>query len=232
MKEPLLPEAIARLAPGELFVNELFTSIQGESSHAGRPCFFIRLAGCHLRCAWCDTRYAFHEGTVLSVAECVSRTAASGQKLVEVTGGEPLLQQSTYELLGALCDHGFEVLLETSGSLPVDRVDRRVLRMVDWKCPASGMEAANRPEVLADLKEGDELKLVIQDKKDYEWAKAWLCGAKETGAIGPLLPVHFSPAFGRLSPGELAEWILEDRLCVRFNLQIHKHIWDPGRRGV
>jgi 7-carboxy-7-deazaguanine synthase len=230
---PLLPAELGRLGPGELFVNETFLSIQGESTHAGRPCFFIRLAGCHLRCGWCDSEYAFHEGTAMPVEECVELAARSGAHLVEVTGGEPLLQRAVYPLLSALCDRGHEVLLETSGAIGIGKVDPRVRRIVDWKCPGSDMESRNQPSVLRDLRPGDELKLVLAGRGDYEWASAWL-GEAMTGAplVGSAVPVHFSPVFGRLEPAELARWILEDRLPVRLSLQLHKLIWDPERRGV
>jgi 7-carboxy-7-deazaguanine synthase len=225
-----LPPEIAHLGDEELLVNELFLSIQGESTHAGRPCFFIRLTGCHLRCVWCDTAYAFFEGSRFTVEECAARAAASGARLVEVTGGEPLIQRGVYPLMTRLADRGHEVLLETSGALPIDRVDPRVRRIVDWKCPGSGMERHNDPSVLAHLRAGDELKLVIGGRADYDWARAWLLASR--GSIPGGVPVHFSPVAGRLSPRELAEWILEDRLEVRLNLQVHKLIWDPAARGV
>lgn len=230
MTQPLLPPELARLGPRELLINELFHSIQGESTHVGRPCFFIRLTGCHLRCVWCDSEYSFHEGTVQTVDECVARAVSSGTGLAEVTGGEPLLQPAVYPLLGELADRGLEVLLETSGAVPIDRVDPRVRRIVDWKCPGSGMAERNKPQVLAALRPGDELKLVLADRSDYEWARAWLGEAAPRIPGG--VPVHFSPVFGRLPFDHLAAWILEDRLPVRLNLQIHKWIWDPGKRGV
>lgn len=230
MNDTLLPPALARLEPGELLVNEFFHSIQGESTHAGRPCFFIRLTGCHLRCVWCDSEYSFFEGEVLTVGDCVARADAARCPLVEVTGGEPLLQASVHPLLAALCDRGYEVLLETSGAVPIEKVDRRVKRIVDWKCPGSGMESRNKPSVIADLRAGDELKLILDNRADYEWARAWLCSVSPRIPAG--VPVHFAPAFGRLSFENLANWILEDRLPVRLNLQVHKWIWDPGKRGV
>ncbi len=227
---PLLPRALGRLKADELLVNELFHSIQGESTHAGRPCFFIRLTGCHLRCVWCDSEYSFHEGAVMTVGECVARAGASGCPLVEVTGGEPLLQPAAGSLLAQLCDKGHEVLLETSGAVAIDRVDPRVKRIVDWKCPGSGMEERNKPSVIAALRPGDELKLIVASRADYEWAREWL---RETvPRIPATVPVHFSPAFGLLPFEDLARWILEDRLPARLNLQIHKWVWEPGKRGV
>jgi 7-carboxy-7-deazaguanine synthase len=226
----LVPPALGRLKPGELLINEFFHSIQGESTHAGRPCFFIRLTGCHLRCTWCDSEYSFFAGEVRTVDECLARAREAACTLVEVTGGEPLLQKSVHELLTRLCDQGHEVLLETAGALPIDRVDPRVRRIVDWKCPGSGMADRNHPEVLPALRAGDEMKLVILDRRDYEWARAWL---EEHGSrLPPEVPVLFSPVFGKLPFDELAAWILADRLRVRLNLQIHKWIWDPAARGV
>jgi 7-carboxy-7-deazaguanine synthase len=231
VKASLLPAALARLRPGELLVHELFESIQGESTYAGWPCFFIRLAGCHLRCSWCDAQDAFYEGSVLTVEECLESAERAGSRLVEVTGGEPLLQKSVYPLLRALCDRGHEVLLETSGGIRIGRVDRRVRRIVDWKCPGSGMHERNKPAVIEELRPGDELKLVVADRRDYEWARRWLEMARESRRdIGSSIQVHFSPAGSRLrgcfehslAPEELAGWILADRLPVRLNLQIHK----------
>jgi 7-carboxy-7-deazaguanine synthase len=224
----LLPPELKDLREGELFVNELFLSIQGESTHAGRPCFFIRLAGCHLRCIWCDTEYAFHEGEKRTVEECLSEVERAGCPLVEVTGGEPLLQASVYPLMTALCDRGYEVLLETSGALAIDRVDPRVRRIVDWKTPASAMESHNHRGVPGALKRGDELKLVIQDRRDYEWARDW---CRRT-SLSTDVVVHFSQSFGQLESHDLARWILDDRLPVRLNLQLHKFIWSPDARGV
>lgn len=226
----LVPRALARLGPRELLVHELFESIQGESTHAGRPCFFIRLTGCHLRCRWCDTEYAFHGGVVMTVEECLTRATASGRSLVEVTGGEPLLQKSVFPLLEELCDRGFEVLLETSGSMPLERVDPRVRRIIDWKCPGSGMETRNRDSVLDALRPGDELKLVVLDRRDYEWAREWVRSA--ASRIPAAVPVHLSPVTEALAPDILASWILEDRLPVRLNLQLHRLIWGPDARGV
>jgi 7-carboxy-7-deazaguanine synthase len=217
LSDRLIPAAISRLGPAELFVNELFASVQGESTHAGRPCFFIRLAGCPLRCSWCDTEYAF--------------AVEAGLGLAELTGGEPLLQKPAYRLLTELCDRGLEVLVETSGALPIDGVDPRVKRIVDWKCPGSGMAERNHPGIVDQLKAGDELKLVLRDRRDYEWAKDWLHG-DEGRRVPRVVPVLFSPVFGALAPSSLAVWLIEDRLPVRLSLQIHKWIWGPDTRGV
>ena len=226
----LLPPELKSLRAGELLVNELFLSIQGESTHAGRPCFFIRLAGCHLRCVGCDTEYAFHEGEKRTVEDCLRAVEQTACPLVELTGGEPLLQESVYPLMTALCDRGYETLLETSGALAIDRVDPRVRRVVDWKTPGSAMASHNHRGVLGALKAGDELKLVIHDRPDYEWARDWYRSSK--ASIHPDVIVHFSPSFAQLASRDLARWILDDRLAVRLNLQLHKIIWSPDARGV
>lgn len=233
VESPLVPSELSQLQPHELLLSETFTSIQGESTHAGRPCFFIRLAGCHLRCRWCDTAYAFHEGVVTTIEECLRRAADSGCRLVEVTGGEPLLQKPVYALLTELANAGYEVLLETSGAIPVDQVDPRVRRIVDWKLPASGESHRNQPSVVASLREGDELKLVVLDRSDYEHARDWLQSLRlARPEIGPAIPVLLSPVWGRLDPAELAAWILEDRLPARLNVQIHKVVFPSHARGV
>ena len=228
MSDTVLPRKLGRLREGELLVNELFLSIQGESTHAGKPCFFIRLTGCPIRCVWCDSEYSFFDGEVMTVDTVVDRVLASGARLVEVTGGEPLVQKSCRDLLARLADAGLEVLLETSGAVPIDRVDRRVKRIVDWKCPGSGMETRNEPSVLEDLRPGDELKLVLSSREDYEWARELLRKTRIPAGV----PVLFAPVFGVLRPDELAAWILADRIPVRLNLQLHKWIWDPKARGV
>jgi 7-carboxy-7-deazaguanine synthase len=228
-KDRLLPETLAGLGPDRVLVKETFLSIQGESTRAGRPCFFIRLAGCHLRCSWCDTTYAYEGGEVLSVGDCVRRAREASVPLVEVTGGEPLLQRGTLRLLADLAGTGLEVLLETSGALPIGDVDPRVVRIVDVKCPGSGMEGRNQPGIERDLRSRDELKFVIADRADYLWAKAWIEGRRDALPAG--IPVHFSPVFERCRADELAAWILEDRLDVRLGLQIHKVIWG-ARKGV
>jgi 7-carboxy-7-deazaguanine synthase len=227
--DPLLPREIGELGPGELFVNEFFLSIQGESTFAGLPCFFLRLAGCHLRCSYCDTEYAFHEGHRETVEGCIEKAAASGCRLVEVTGGEPLIQKAVHPLLSGLCDRGFTVLLETAGAVDLRRVDPRVRKIVDVKCPSSGMASRNLPDLAAQVRPGDEVKLVIGDRADYAWARGWLERAERT--LPREVPVLFSPVHGRLAPRQLAAWILEDRLPVRLQLQIHKVIWPEATRG-
>jgi len=208
-------------------VNEIFHSIQGESTHAGRPCTFVRLTYCNLRCTYCDTAYAFEEGTEMSVDSIISKVKQFGCKLVEVTGGEPLFQKETPELLKKLCNEGFEVLLETNGSLPIKDVDERVKIIMDLKTPSSGMADHNLFENINFLKANDEIKFVIGNKEDYEWAKRTLKKFNLSGSN-----VLFATVFGKLEPKTLAEWILEDKLDVRLQLQIHKFIWEPERRGV
>ncbi len=228
-----LPRELARLGPRELLVTETFASIQGESSYAGRPCFFVRLTGCHLRCGWCDTEYAFHGGERRSVDDCVAAARDAGIPLVEVTGGEPLLQPAVDLLLAELCDAGFEVLLETSGAIGIGRVDPRVRRIVDQKAPGSGEASRNVASIIDDLRAGDELKIVLADRADYEWTRAWLEEARQRQPlIGTEIPVWLSPVWNRLPARDLAAWLLADRLPVRLGSQLHKTVWDPDARGV
>jgi 7-carboxy-7-deazaguanine synthase len=212
----------------ELVVNEIFHSIQGESSFAGRPCVFIRLTGCNLRCSYCDTAYAFHEGERVSIEAILSRVAAYGCSLVEVTGGEPLLQPETPALLAALCDAGYETLLETGGSLDISALDSRVRRIVDVKCPGSGMVDRNLWENLGVLTGIDEVKFVIRDRADFDWSVEVIRKYELLTKSGVLV----SPVFGALPPVDLADWVLASRLPVRMQVQMHKIIWDPEQRGV
>jgi len=215
-------------ARGALRVTEIFHSIQGESSQAGRRCSFVRLTGCNLRCVWCDTAYAFEGGEELGIGEIVDKVLTHGTRLVLVTGGEPLAQPGVHGLMAALLDRGLEVMLETGGSLDISAVDPRVRIVMDLKCPGSGMEPRNRWENLPLLKASDEVKFVIRDRADYEWARRVLRGRELAGRR----EVLFSPVHGALGNQALAEWILEDRLEVRMQIQIHKEIWPPGMRGV
>lgn len=211
-----------------VLVNEIFASIQGESTWAGVPCTFVRTTGCHLRCVYCDTEHAFHEGTEKSVAGIVDEVAALGLPLVEVTGGEPLLQPSVKRLLSALCDAGRTVLLETSGAVSTEGVDGRVRVILDVKTPGSGESARNVAANLERLVAGrDELKLVLCDEADYRFAKELLASA----AVPPGVAVLLSAAAPMLAPAALAEWIVRDRLAVRFQTQLHKVLWGD-RRGV
>ncbi|HEY7473337.1 MAG TPA: radical SAM protein [Gemmatimonadota bacterium] len=211
-----------------LRVNEIFHSIQGESTHAGRPCVFVRLTYCNLRCRYCDSEYAFYEGVERPLDDIVAQVGRYGCRLVEVTGGEPLIQKETIALLERLLEAGHEVLLETSGAWSVEDVPDGVRIVMDLKTPGSGMVARNRWENLRHLDADDEIKFVICDRADYEWAR---------GVIGEhgLVERHavlLSPAWGEVDPRELAEWILADGLPVRLQIQIHKHIWSPTARGV
>lgn len=215
-----------------LSVNEIFYSIQGESTYTGMPCQFIRLTGCNLRCRYCDTQYAYHEGVEMSAAGIMGRIRAVGCPLVEVTGGEPLLQADTPGLIKAMLDEGFEVLLETNGSLDISVVDAQCVRIMDIKCPSSGMAEHNRLENLQHLTDRDQIKLVVGDREDYRFAMDFVT----SGPLGPFVArggsVLFSAVQDRLSPKDLAEWILEDRLRVRLQIQLHKIIWGAEARGV
>lgn len=214
--------------PTVLRVTEIFHSIQGESTQAGRPCVFVRLTGCNLRCVWCDTAYAFHGGAPMTVQDVVEKVSAYACDWVEITGGEPLLQDEVYDLMRALLDHGLKVMLETGGSLPIDRVPEGVRRIVDVKCPASGEVERNLWENLDQLREGDELKFVLADRADYEWASRQV-RERSLGEHGPVL---FSPVHETLDAGEMACWVLQDRLPVRVQLQMHKALWPGVEKGV
>jgi 7-carboxy-7-deazaguanine synthase len=215
-------------AAKRLRVNEIFYSIQGESTFAGRPCVLVRLTGCQMRCSWCDTEYSFHEGRWMRVDDVIEEVLAYGCPLAEVTGGEPLLQPGAHTLMSGLCDRGLEVLLETGGGLDISGVDPRVRRIVDLKCPASGEAENNHWPNVAHLRETDEVKLVIEDRRDYEWAR----NAIREHRIDRLCTVHLAPVWSALEPAELAAWVLEDRLPIRVSLQLHKTLWGAGKRGV
>jgi 7-carboxy-7-deazaguanine synthase len=209
-------------------VNEIFFSIQGEGERSGWPCIFIRLAFCNLRCSWCDSEYTFYEGKEMSIDQVMDAISGYPCQLVEVTGGEPLMQEGANSLMKRLCDQGYEVMLETSGSLDIAPVDPRVRRIMDLKCPGSGMMSRNRMDNLTELRGTDELKFVIKDRLDYEWAKEIVLREK----LHATCSVLFSPVWDSVEFAELAEWILDDGLPVRLQLQIHKFIWDPKARGV
>ena len=212
-----------------LTINEIFHSIQGESTHAGRPCVFVRLTACDLRCSWCDTPYAFHEGQKMSVDEVIGRVRAYGCDLVEITGGEPLLQKEVYPLMERLLDLGRTVMLETGGHLSVDRVPAAVIRIIDVKCPGSGESGKNHWPNLASLRPTDEVKFVIKDRTDYDYAREVVARHQLTDRCAAVL---FSPVHGVQDARELAERILADGLAVRLQLQAHKFIWSPETRGV
>jgi 7-carboxy-7-deazaguanine synthase len=212
-----------------LVINEIFYSVQGESTRAGCPCVFVRLTGCNLRCSYCDTQYAFYEGRRLAVAEVVAQVLAYRCGLVEVTGGEPLLQDGVYGLCDSLLAAGREVMIETSGASDISRLDPRVIKIMDLKCPGSGEAHRNLWQNLHWLTGRDEIKFVIGDRRDYEWARAMIDAHGLAGRVGALL---LSPVFGQLDPQALAGWLLEDGLPARLQLQLHKHIWPPDWRGV
>ena len=211
-----------------LQVNEIFYSIQGESTFTGRPCVFVRLAGCNLRCRWCDTAYAFYDGEMLTVEQVLEQVRAYKCPLVEITGGEPLLQGEVHSLIDRLLLEGYEVLVETGGSLDVGRLDPRVVKILDLKAPGSGMDRLNNLGNLQYLDRKDQVKFVVADRRDYEWAKQMMA----EHALAEKAQVLFSTVFGELDPRELAEWILADRLPARLQIQLHKYLWDPNQRGV
>ncbi len=206
-----------------LFIKEIYRSIQGESTWAGFPCVFVRLTGCDLRCVWCDADHAFTGGDRLALEEVVDRVEALACPLVEITGGEPLLQPAVHPLMAALLDRGHRVLIETGGHLDISGIDPRAVRILDVKCPASGESQKVRWENLNVLRQGDQVKFVLSDRADYDWARDVVRRYDLPGRADVL----FSVAHGLLSPAHLAAWLLEDRLPVRLQLQIHKYIWDP-----
>lgn len=208
-------------------VTEIFLSLQGESTRAGFPCAFVRLTGCSLRCVWCDSAYAFSGGEVLDVEEAARRVLDLPADLVEITGGEPLEQEGVYPLIDRLLEAGRTVLLETGGHVPIDRVDPRVIKIVDVKAPGSGMAAANLPENLDGLGSQDELKFVLADRRDFDWALALVCARD----LDRRHAVTFSPVWESLSAPELAGWVRDSGRSIRLGLQLHKLLWGdvPGR---
>jgi 7-carboxy-7-deazaguanine synthase len=212
-----------------LTVNEIFHSVQGESTYVGRPCVFVRLTGCDLRCSWCDTPYAFHEGTRRELDDVLRQVASYDCPLVEVTGGEPLLQQGVYPLMQRLLDAGRTVLLETGGHRSTARVPPGVVTILDVKCPGSGEGARMDWQNLDRLRPHDEVKFVVAGREDYEFAREVTARHDLATRVAA---VHLSPVHGVLEPRVLAEWALADRLPARIQLQLHKSIWDPQTRGV
>ena len=209
----------------KLRVSEIFHSLQGESTRAGLPTVFVRLTGCPLRCAWCDTDYAFSGGETLTLGDVLIEVARHGARQVCVTGGEPLAQKACLPLLAALCDAGYSVSLETSGALDISAVDPRVSRIMDLKAPASGETDRNHWDNLGQLNARDELKIVLADEADYAWAKSVLAARR----LDAICPVLLSPVAGKLDAKQLAEWVLRDKLPVRVQLQLHKIIWGAER---
>lgn len=212
-----------------LTINEIFHSIQGESTYAGRPCVFVRLTACDLRCRWCDTPYAFHEGRKMSVDDVIADVEARGCPTVEVTGGEPLLQADVYPLMQRLLDSGKTVLIETGGHRSIEHVPAGVIRIVDIKCPGSGEAEKNDWANLARLTKQDEVKFVIADRRDYEYARDIVRREQLPDRVNAVL---FSPVHGELDARQLSEWVIADRLDVRVQLQMHKYIWSPTTCGV
>ncbi len=217
------------LGADSVVVKEIYLSLQGESSHAGTLCSFVRLTGCHLRCRWCDSEFSFKGGQRLGVEEVVARVKALGAPRVEVTGGEPLLQPGVYPLMERLLESGLTVLLETSGAIDVRLVPPAVHKIVDLKTPSSGEADRNDLRVLSSMNANDELKFVLGSKEDYLWAKEMIRAHRLAERPYELL---FSTVHGALSPTELAQWVIADKLPVRFQLQLHKVLWEPSARGV
>ena len=216
------------LKPGELLLHELYRSLQGESTYAGLPCVFVRTAVCHQRCRWCDTPHAFNQGAVIPRADVLAKVLSLNTPLVEITGGEPLLQADVLPLMVELCDAGKTVLLETSGSIAVGPVDARVHIIMDLKCPDSGECEQNLWSNLDKLKRSDEVKFVVASRRDWLWASETIKQHK----LDDRVTVQVSAAFGEVNLKDLAEWILQSGLNVRLQLQAHKYVWDPKARGV
>jgi len=211
-----------------LKINEIYHSIQGESSFTGLPCIFIRLTYCNLRCSYCDSEYTFYEGTDMSIDEILDKIKNYSCKLVEVTGGEPLFQKGCIDLLQKLVDLDYQVLLETSGSLTIKNVPKEVINIIDFKCPSSNMKKKNLWENINYLKVDDEVKFVIGNREDYEWAKNKIKKYNLTNTCKVLM----SPIYKEIEPKMITEWILEDNLNIRFQVQLHKEIWPEEERGV
>jgi 7-carboxy-7-deazaguanine synthase len=212
-----------------LTINEIFHSVQGESTYAGRPCVFVRLTACDLRCTWCDTAYAFHEGSKRDLEDVMAEVERFGCALVEVTGGEPLLQEDVYPLMQGLLERGKTVLLETGGHRSIERVPHEVVTILDVKCPGSGEVERNDWSNLERLRPHDEVKFVVKDRADYEFARDVI---DRRGLAARAAAIHLSPVHGVLDPRTLSEWVLADGLPVRVQLQLHKYIWSPTTRGV
>jgi 7-carboxy-7-deazaguanine synthase len=227
LEKPLTVAEKTRL--GVLRINEIFYSIQGEGSRSGDPCVFIRLTGCGLRCTYCDTEYAFYEGEDRSLENILNEIRSFACKLIELTGGEPLEQEAVYPLMDMLCDEGYDVMIETGGHIDIRRVDPRVKRIVDLKTPSSGMEKRNFYKNIEYLKNLDEIKFVIGSREDYLWSKDKIELFALAQKVGTIL---MSPVSDILAPDELAGWILEDKLPVRFQIQLHKIIWPGVERGI
>lgn len=216
----------AVMSESTLRITEIFCSLQGETRTVGLPTVFIRLAGCPMRCVYCDTSYSFYGGETVKIDDIMAQTASYGAKHVTVTGGEPLAQKRCFELLTRLCDEGYRVSVETGGAMDISRADPRVSMVLDIKTPASGELAKNRWENIEYLKANDQVKFVICDRQDYEWSRMKI---EELALRDRVEEILFSPIHGQLSPKDLAEWILQDKLEVRFQLQLHKILWDDAQ---
>ena len=212
-----------------LSITEIYYSIQGESTWAGLPCIFIRLSRCNLRCTWCDTTYSFKGGDTMTIESILEQCATYNCSLVEITGGEPLLQKECIDLSQALLDAGYQVLIETSGSLPIAPLPKEVIKIMDLKCPGSGECAKNDYSNIEALSPLDEVKFVITDRADYEWSKEQV---EKYDLINRVNSVLFAPVFSEIEPKTIVDWICEDSLPVRFQLQMHKFIWPPDQKGV
>jgi len=210
-----------------LKINEIFYSIQGESSYNGMPCVFVRLTYCNLRCSYCDTEYAFYEGKDMSIKDILKKVKSYNCKLVEVTGGEPLLQKESIDLMKKLIEKKYTVMLETGGSLPIKDVPKEVIKIIDFKCPTSKMDKKNDWSIIKNITEYDEIKFVIGDRNDYNWSKQKIRDYNLENNI-----ILFSPVYDVLDSKKLSEWILEDGLNVRMQIQLHKHIWSSEKKGV
>ena len=211
-----------------LKINEIYYSVQGESTHAGRPCIFIRLTYCNLRCSYCDTEYAFYDGEDMEITDIMSEIKQWDCNLVEVTGGEPLFQEECIDLLNELVNSNYEVMLETGGSLSISDVPKKVVKIVNFKCPSSGMVKKNLWSIVDDLQAHDEVKFVIGNREDFDWAKDRITEY----SMDKICTLLFSPTFGEINPQQIVEWILAENLPVRMQLQMHKMIWSPEEKGV
>ena len=211
-----------------LKINEIYYSVQGESTHAGRPCVFIRLTYCNLRCTYCDSEYAFYEGKDMKITHIMNEIKQWGCNLVEVTGGEPLFQDKCINLLNELVKSNYEVMLETGGSLSISDVPKKVIKIVDFKCPSSAMEKKNLWSIVEDLQPNDEVKFVIGNREDFDWAKDRIAEY----SLDKICTLLFSPTFEKIDPQLIVEWILVENLPVRMQMQMHKMIWSPDKQGV
>ena len=211
-----------------LKINEIYYSVQGESTHSGCPCIFIRLTYCNLRCSYCDTEYAFYDGKDMEITDIMSEIKRWDCNLVEVTGGEPLFQDECIDLLNELVNSNYEVMLETGGSLSISDVPKKVVKIVDFKCPSSGMVKKNLWSIVDDLQAHDEVKFVIGNREDFDWAKDRITEY----SMDKICTLLFSPTFGEINPQQIVEWLLAENLPVRMQLQLHKMIWSPEEKGV